>query len=59
VAAGLGGASSNAASVLLGLNHLHGQRLPREELMRIGAPWEPTLPFFIFQFSRSGLRHRG
>ena len=49
VAAGLGGGSSNAASVLLGLNYLHGHRLPREELMRIGRSLGADVPFFIFQ----------
>jgi 4-diphosphocytidyl-2-C-methyl-D-erythritol kinase len=49
VAAGLGGGSSNAASVLLGLDHLHGGRLPREQLMRIGRSLGADVPFFIFQ----------
>jgi 4-diphosphocytidyl-2-C-methyl-D-erythritol kinase len=49
IAAGLGGGSSNAASVLLGLNYLHGHRLPREELMRIGRSLGADVPFFIFQ----------
>jgi 4-diphosphocytidyl-2-C-methyl-D-erythritol kinase len=49
VAAGLGGGSSNAASVLIGLNHLHGDPLPREQLMRIGRRLGADVPFFIFQ----------
>jgi 4-diphosphocytidyl-2-C-methyl-D-erythritol kinase len=49
VAAGLGGGSSNAASVLLGLNHLHGEALPREELIRIGRRLGADVPFFLFQ----------
>lgn len=48
-AAGLGGGSSNAASVLLGLNHLLGEPLPRQELMRIGSRLGADVPFFIFQ----------
>jgi 4-diphosphocytidyl-2-C-methyl-D-erythritol kinase len=49
VAAGLGGGSSNAASVLLGLDHLDGGRMPRKELMRIGRSLGADVPFFIFQ----------
>lgn len=49
IAAGLGGGSSNAASVLLGLNHLLGEPLPRQELMRIGGRLGADVPFFIFQ----------
>jgi len=49
IAAGLGGGSSNAASVLLGLNHLHGYPLPRENLMRMGRSLGADVPFFLFQ----------
>jgi 4-diphosphocytidyl-2-C-methyl-D-erythritol kinase len=49
IAAGLGGGSSNAASVLLGLNHLYGHPFPKEELMRIGRSLGADVPFFIFQ----------
>lgn len=49
VAAGLGGGSSNAASVLLGLNHLQGQPLSRRKLMALGRNLGADVPFFIFQ----------
>ncbi len=44
---GLGGGSSDAASVLLALNRLWGLRLPREELARIGATLGADVPFFV------------
>jgi 4-diphosphocytidyl-2-C-methyl-D-erythritol kinase len=49
IAAGLGGGSSNAASVLLGLNHLYGYPVDREELMHIGRGLGADVPFFLFQ----------
>lgn len=49
IAAGLGGGSSNAASVLLGLNHLYGCPMTREELVRIGRGLGADVPFFLFQ----------
>ncbi len=49
VAAGLGGGSSNAASVLLALNHLHGFPFSRKKLMAIGRTLGADVPFFIFQ----------
>lgn len=48
VAAGLGGGSSNAAGVLLGLNHLFGRPLPPQDLMRIGRGLGADVPFFLF-----------
>jgi 4-diphosphocytidyl-2-C-methyl-D-erythritol kinase len=49
VAAGLGGGSSNAASVLLGLNHLHGSPFSAERLRTIGKSLGADVPFFLFQ----------
>jgi 4-diphosphocytidyl-2-C-methyl-D-erythritol kinase len=49
VAAGLGGGSSNAASVLLGLNQMHGFPFSRKGLMAIGRTLGADVPFFIFQ----------
>jgi 4-diphosphocytidyl-2-C-methyl-D-erythritol kinase len=46
--AGLGGGSSDAASVLLGLNTLWGLNLSREELAEAGAEIGSDVPFFIF-----------
>ena len=44
---GLGGGSSDAASVLLALNRLWGARLPRTDLMRIGLALGADVPFFL------------
>jgi len=48
VAAGLGGGSSNAATVLLGLNHLFGETIKKSRLMELGAKLGADIPFFIF-----------
>ena len=45
--AGLGGGSSNAASVLLALNRLWGLRWPRERLLRLGLGIGADVPFFV------------
>jgi 4-diphosphocytidyl-2-C-methyl-D-erythritol kinase len=47
VGAGLGGGSSDAASVLLALNRLWKLRLPRSELMAIGVAIGADVPFFL------------
>ena len=49
VAAGLGGGSSNAASVLLGLNRYYGYPFSRDELMAMGLATGADVPFFIFR----------
>lgn len=46
--AGLGGGSSDAASTLLGLNHLWKLGLSKEELMRLGLHLGADVPFFLF-----------
>lgn len=48
VAAGLGGGSSNAASVLLGLNRHYGSPFSRDELMAMSLTLGADVPFFIF-----------
>lgn len=48
VAAGLGGGSSNAASVLLGLNQLYGHPLSTKDLFGIGRGLGADVPFFLF-----------
>lgn len=45
--AGLGGGSSDAASVLLALNRLWRVRVGREELAAIGATLGADVPFFV------------
>ena len=49
VAAGLGGGSSDAASVLLGLNEMLGLKLDGEQLSVLGSNLGADVPFFIFQ----------
>jgi 4-diphosphocytidyl-2-C-methyl-D-erythritol kinase len=49
VAAGLGGGSSNAATVLLGLNEMLDLRLDNSRLQQLGAQLGADVPFFIFQ----------
>ncbi|CAG0974841.1 partial 4-diphosphocytidyl-2-C-methyl-D-erythritol kinase, partial [Geobacteraceae bacterium] len=48
VAAGLGGGSSDAATVLLGVNELLGLGLSTERLMEIGVTLGADVPFFVF-----------
>jgi len=45
--AGLGGGSSDAASVLLALNRLWSLDLPRRKLVEIGAALGADVPFFL------------
>ncbi len=45
---GLGGGSSDAATVLIALNHLWGAHLSREQLMKIGLKLGADVPMFIF-----------
>jgi len=47
VGGGLGGGSSDAASVLLALNRLWNLRLPRSRLMEIGLTLGADVPFFV------------
>ncbi len=45
---GLGGGSSDAATMLLALNHLWQLNLSREQLMRIGLMLGADVPVFVF-----------
>lgn len=49
VAAGLGGGSSDAATVLMGMNQLLGLNLSDQRLMEIGVKLGADVPFFIFK----------
>jgi 4-diphosphocytidyl-2-C-methyl-D-erythritol kinase len=49
VAAGLGGGSSDAAAVLMGVNELLDLRLNDDRLMKIGVKLGADVPFFIFK----------
>ena len=51
VAAGLGGGSSNAATVLMGLDRLLGTACGEEKLRAMGARLGSDVPFFILQSS--------
>ena len=48
-AAGLGGGSSDAATVLMGLNELLAIGLSEQKLMEIGCKLGADIPFFIFK----------
>jgi len=49
VAAGLGGGSSDAAAVLIGLNHYYDNPFSEEELRAFGLTLGADVPFFIFR----------
>jgi 4-diphosphocytidyl-2-C-methyl-D-erythritol kinase len=49
IAAGLGGGSSNAASVLRGLNHHFNFPFSRDRLMALGLNLGADVPFLLFQ----------
>jgi 4-diphosphocytidyl-2-C-methyl-D-erythritol kinase len=49
--AGLGGGSSNAASVLMGLNEAFGQPVDVDELMALSAGIGSDVPFFLLKGS--------
>jgi 4-diphosphocytidyl-2-C-methyl-D-erythritol kinase len=49
VAAGLGGGSSNAASVFLGLNRYYGYPFSLDKLISMGLSIGADVPFFIFR----------
>lgn len=49
VSAGLGGGSSNAAAVFLGLNRYYGYPFPKDELISMALSIGADVPFFISQ----------
>jgi len=54
IGGGLGGGSSDAATVLLVLNRVWELNLPRVELMRLGLQLGADVPFFVFGESALG-----
>jgi 4-diphosphocytidyl-2-C-methyl-D-erythritol kinase len=48
VGAGLGGGSSNAAAVLVGLNDYYNRPFSPDELIRMGTTLGADVPFFLF-----------
>ena len=48
IGAGLGGGSSDAATILMGINNLCDLKLSKKELMDIGLKLGADVPFFIF-----------
>lgn len=56
--AGLGGGSSDAASILLGLNELFGAGLEQKELLELAAQLGSDVPFFVVR-SAAICRGRG
>lgn len=54
IGGGLGGGSSDAATVLLVLNRLWGVNLPRDELRALGARLGADVPLFLFGESALG-----
>ena len=49
IAAGLGGGSSDAASVLIGLNRLYNLKLKQDTLARLGGKLGADVPFFLLR----------
>ena len=59
VSSGLGGGSSNAATVLMGLNRLWKLRLSKATLLKLGARLGSDVPFFIMDTPFALGRGRG
>lgn len=59
VAAGLGGGSSNAASVLMALNKMYDAGFNKKRLMKIGAKIGADVPFFLLNTSCAFGSERG
>lgn len=49
IASGMGGGSSNAATVIKGINHLLKLKLSKEKLIKIGQKIGSDVPFFLFE----------
>ena len=59
IAAGMGGGSSDAASVLVGINKLFGFKLSKITLMKLGGRLGADVPFFIMDTPFAVGRRKG
>jgi 4-diphosphocytidyl-2-C-methyl-D-erythritol kinase len=59
VASGLGGGSSDAAAVLIGVNKLYNLNINRVTLIRLGGRLGADVPFFVFDAPFAVGRSRG
>ena len=59
IASGMGGGSSNAATVLLGLNRLYGRPFSERVLFQIGRTLGADVPFFLLKSRFAWGRKRG
>lgn len=59
VRAGLGGGSSNAATVLRAVNHLAGEAVPSHELLQMATRLGSDVPFFASEASLAVAWNRG
>ena len=59
IGSGMGGGSSNAATVLLGINRLYGSPLSQKALLGLGRHLGADIPFFLLQKPFAWGRQRG
>ncbi len=59
VGSGLGGGSSNVASILLGINYLFNLKLPPTDLFSLGSSLGSDVNFFLSQSSLALVKERG
>jgi len=59
IAAGLGGGSSDAASILIGINKLYNLRLKEKQLMKLAKRLGADVPFFILKAPFASGTRRG
>lgn len=59
ISAGLGGGSSDCASVLVGLNKIYNLGIPKKDLMKIGFELGSDVPFFISKYKKAIVQGAG
>jgi len=59
IASGLGGGSSDAAAVIIGLNQLYNLKLTNKELNQIGLSIGSDVPFFLANYGRAKVSGMG